>query len=91
MTTPFEEHGDILVKRDDLYERSGQRGALVKASMVDAPVGASHPYFARYASMMQVPDESYVAVMARSPFWVSGVESVAERNSVHVVVGILER
>ena len=70
---------------------SGKRGALVQASVVDTPVGSSHPYFARYASMMKLPDESYVAVMARSPFWESGVESVSERNSVHVVVGILER
>ena len=68
----------------------GERGTLVKASVVEVPVNATHPYFARFASMMQLSDESYVAVMARSPFWASGVESVSERDSVHVVVGILE-
>jgi subtilisin family serine protease len=77
---------------------NGRRGALVKAAVVDTPVGSGHPYFARFASMIdrstspgQLPDESYVAVMARSPFWAPGVESVSERDSVHVVVGTLER
>lgn len=88
---------DLTVNSGSVHYRlssplgSGKRGALVKASVVDTPVGSTHPYFARYASMMQLPDETYIAVMARSPFWASGVEPLTERDSVHVVVGILER
>ena len=69
---------------------NGERGALVRASVVNTPVGAGHPYFPRFASMMQLPHESYVAVLARSPFWQPGVESVSEHDSIHMVVGILE-
>jgi len=57
---------------------------------VKSPVSPTHPYFKRFSSLMQQPDESYVAVLTRSPFWQPGVASVTEHDSVHVVVGILE-
>jgi hypothetical protein len=69
---------------------NGERRALEPTAVVDSPVGAAHPYAARYTPMMQLPAESYVAVLDRSPFWQAGVESVTEHDSVHVVMGLLE-
>ena len=69
---------------------NGERRALEPAEVVASPVGAAHPYAARYTPMMQLPAESYVAVLDRSPFWQAGVEPVTEHDSVHVVMGLLE-
>ena len=69
---------------------NGERRALEPTAVVGSPVGAAHPYAARYTGMMQLPAESYVAVLDRSPFWQSGVDSLIEHDSVHVVMGLLE-
>ena len=69
---------------------NGERRALEPTADVDSPVGAAHPYAARYTPMMQLPAESYVAVLDRSPFWQAGVDAVIEHDSVHVVMGLLE-
>jgi hypothetical protein len=67
---------------------NGERRSLEPTSVVDSPVGAGHPYAARFAGMAPA-EESYVAVLDRSPFWQSGTD-VIEHDSVHVVVGVLE-
>lgn len=69
---------------------NGERRALEPTAVVASPVGAAHPYAVRYTPMMQLPEESYVAVLDRSPFWQAGVEAVTEHDSVHVVMGLLE-
>jgi hypothetical protein len=68
--------------------RNGERRTLEPASVVDPPVGAGHPYAARFVAMGP-EEESYVAVLDRSPFWQSGTD-VTEHDSVHVVIGVLE-
>jgi hypothetical protein len=69
---------------------NGQRQTLEPASVVNSPVGTAHPYAARFTGMSQLPAESYVAVLDRSPFWHAGTETVIEHDSVHVVMGLLE-
>jgi hypothetical protein len=69
---------------------NGERRVLEPTGVVGSPVGAAHPYAVRYTPMMQLPAESYVAVLDRSPFWQAGVDSVIEHDSVHVVMGLLE-
>ena len=69
---------------------NGERRALEETAVVTSPVGTAHPYATRYTPMMQLPAESYVAVLDRSPFWQAGLEAVTEHDSVHVVMGLLE-
>ena len=39
----------------------------------------------------RLADNSYAAVLERSPFWHAGVSSFDERGSLHFVIGLLER
>ena len=39
----------------------------------------------------RLADNSYAAVLERSPFWDAGVSSFDERGSLHFVIGLLER
>jgi hypothetical protein len=68
---------------------NGERRTLEPTSVVEPPVGGGHPYAARFAGVTPA-EESYVAVLDRSPFWQSGTDTVIEHDSVHVVIGVLE-
>jgi hypothetical protein len=42
-------------------------------------------------ALEHVSDNSYAAVLERSPFWDAGIPDFAERSSFHFLIGILER
>jgi hypothetical protein len=47
--------------------------------------------FARFVTTTQKqPAGSYIALMDRSPFWQPGIEGIAERDNLHMVLGLVE-
>jgi hypothetical protein len=71
---------------------AGQKTVLRPAARaLEAELPASHPMFARFVTTTQKqPAGSYIALMDRSPFWQPGIEGIAERDNLHMVLGLVE-
>ena len=68
---------------------AGATGTLRNAGR-EAPsiLPANFPLSSRFLFLAEhQPEGSYLAVLRRSPFWQSGVRSVIERDSFHLVLG----
>ena len=57
----------------------------------DSVLEAGHPFFQKFDALARTQlEDSYLAVLDRSPFWQSGASGVEERASVHLVLGLVE-
>ena len=84
----FYRQGDTIYSIDGPLPAGGK--LAMKAGAFDSrrvwPAGVAVP--GRLFNLIQhQPTGSYLAILEQSPFWESGVSSVTERGSVHLVVG----